>query len=117
METNSKLDVFLRDQMSVENELAPSADLVKAARLKVLARKNISSANQDIFYRIAGFLNLRTRLSYAVVVLLFAGLVSVYFVKEEDCSSSSISSPETVNIPSARSSTVLSSIITFETRH
>lgn len=115
MGTDNKLDDFLKTCMSAEHSENPSPELVTKARAVVAARKQ-ANETADLFYRLADFLNFRVKLSYAMVTLVFIGVASVYLIKSEPDPATRFSSPETVNIPSARSSTVLSSIITFETR-
>jgi len=116
METN--LNEFLKKKMSVDESgiNAPSLELMRDARAKIVSRKE-QQPKRDVFFLTAMFLNLHVKLSYAVMLTLCVGLASFYFMKGNVESGENISSPYVVNIVSARSATVLSSIITFESRH
>ncbi|MGZ3901494.1 MAG: hypothetical protein ACXVO9_10180 [Bacteroidia bacterium] len=119
METKNNMDEFLKKQMSVDesgiNE--PSLGLIRHAREKVMLKKERQLERADIFFLTAKFLNLHVKLSYVIMLTLCLGLGSLYFTKENVESNENITSPYIVNIASARSSTVLASIITFESRH
>ncbi|MBA3664505.1 MAG: hypothetical protein H0W61_09900 [Bacteroidetes bacterium] len=118
MENKNQLDDFLKEKMSHLNsgiQGAPVSFLMEA-RKKVISRQK-ENEKQDVFFSVARFLDLKIRLPYAAVFILAIGAASMYIRKENTMSSASESSPYLVNIESARSTTVLSSIITFETRH
>ena len=112
------MNEFIKQQMSVEESgiSAPSLELMRDARARVL-KKQSGQPKGDVFFLTAMFLNLHVKLSYAVMLTLCFGLASFYFIKRNGESNENISSPYEVNIVSARSGTVLSSIVTFESRH
>lgn len=113
------MDELLKKHMSVDESgiNQPSLDLIRHAREMLMAKKNRPKEKMDVFFLTARFLNLHVKLSYVVVFMLCVGIGSLYLAKENVETSGNISSPYIVNIASARSSTVLSSIITFESRH
>lgn len=118
MESN-RMDEFLKKQMSADDSgiSEPSLGLVRHARSLISQRKKHTTRETDIFYAIARFLNLHVKLSYVVILVFCCGLASLYFTEVDVNIHENISSPSVVNIASARSSTVLSSIVTFESRH
>jgi hypothetical protein len=117
METNNKIDVLLKKHLALDHaEIpGPSPALVKKARLKIAGR-NKRNEKGDFYFLVAGFLNAHIKLYYVAVLAVCLGLGGLYFSKENISPDENVTSPAVVNIASARSSTVLSSIITFETR-
>jgi hypothetical protein len=112
METNENLNEFLSEKLR-SYEAAPSIDLVREAREKIIARKK-NEEQADIYSLIAAFLNFKIRLYHAVIATIIISGIVLYFSRQnENAPSSSQSSQYVSNLASVKNSTVLSSIQTF----
>jgi len=122
MENNGAIDNFLKSSMSIDESglAAPDSLIVISARKKVLLRKKIENAREDVFYLFAKFLDRKVKLQYAVIVAIFIGMSLLYFSKEKVVVNSDNNLTETnyiASLNSVSSPSVLLCINTFAIRN